>query len=387
MKITIAVPHTGTVRAETAACIADLLPRIKGEYYLMMVETALIAEGRNKAFRQAKESGADYLLFIDSDIVFPLDGLEKLLAHSTDVATGIYYMSGRNNYRPCIYRFTASGMVENFALIPDKPFRVDAAGCGFMLISRRVLEVLPGNAFDHLTINGVQLGEDVSFCHRLRDAGLAIMADPSIRLGHIKTEIVYKEHFDVVMRKLVQSLDKTENGISGWTTDEELFFLAEKARKMDSIVELGSHKGRSAKVLLDNCPGTVTCVDLWDGKVEFGGGDERHHLYDGDAIFREFLSNVDGYPGLRIKRMSTLDAAKSCNGDRFDMVFIDAGHDYESVKVDIAAWLPKTTKLICGHDYSDGWPGVKKAVDEAFGSVEVAGTIWYKELDHAGTAL
>jgi hypothetical protein len=49
-------------------------------------------------------------------------------------------------------------------------------------------------------------------------------------------------------------------------------------------------------------------------------------------------------------------------------VYIDASHDYESVKEDIIAWLPKVKKggIICGDDYTPGWPGVMRAVNEVF---------------------
>lgn len=50
-----------------------------------------------------------------------------------------------------------------------------------------------------------------------------------------------------------------------------------------------------------------------------------------------------------------------------DFVFIDAAHDYESVKKDINAWLPKVKEngIIAGHDYE--WcDDVKKAVKEFF---------------------
>jgi len=50
------------------------------------------------------------------------------------------------------------------------------------------------------------------------------------------------------------------------------------------------------------------------------------------------------------------------------MVFIDGDHSYEGGAADIAAWLPKTRKLLCGHDYNTPvWPGVTEAVGEILG--------------------
>ena len=79
--------------------------------------------------------------------------------------------------------------------------------------------------------------------------------------------------------------------------------------------------------------------------------------------------------------MCNEEAIKYFEDNSIDMVFIDADHTYEAVKYDIERWLPKTTKLISGHDYNDpGHPGVKQAVDEKFKDVEVIDTIWFKKL-------
>jgi hypothetical protein len=58
-----------------------------------------------------------------------------------------------------------------------------------------------------------------------------------------------------------------------------------------------------------------------------------------------------------------------------DMVFLDGNHEYEGVVADIEAWLPKTRKLLCGHDYNHpDYPGVAEAVDEIFaGRMALAG--------------
>lgn len=73
-----------------------------------------------------------------------------------------------------------------------------------------------------------------------------------------------------------------------------------------------------------------------------------------------------------IIRMWSEDAVRLYADGTFDMVFIDAEHTYEGVKADIERWLPKVRKggVISGHDYGNlpRFPGVAKAVDEAFGT-------------------
>lgn len=63
----------------------------------------------------------------------------------------------------------------------------------------------------------------------------------------------------------------------------------------------------------------------------------------------------------------------------FDLVYIDANHSYECVKKDIATWMPKLKKggRIAGHDHDQNWPGVMRAVKEAFGrKAETEGRNW-----------
>ena len=67
-------------------------------------------------------------------------------------------------------------------------------------------------------------------------------------------------------------------------------------------------------------------------------------------------------------KKDSISASKCFEDEFFDIVYIDGSHEYEHVKADIEAWLPKVRKggYICGDDYSPGWQGVVKAVDEHF---------------------
>jgi hypothetical protein len=53
--------------------------------------------------------------------------------------------------------------------------------------------------------------------------------------------------------------------------------------------------------------------------------------------------------------------------ESLDFVYIDALHDYDSVKSDMEAWFPKIKQggILAGHDYSlQDWPGIFTAVEE-----------------------
>ena len=173
---------------------------------------------------------------------------------------------------------------------------------------------------------------------------------------------------------------RTALDIDGWMFADELVWLSEQAAKAASVAEIGCWKGRSTFALLSACAGPVYAVDHFRGTL---GEPDHAEALDG-AVRREFLENCGGFPNLRMIERDSLAAAEMFRGQELDFVFIDASHHYQDVLADIRAWLPKTRRLIAGHDYSPScWPGVVQAVDEVFGAnVKRAGiSIWYYEVN------
>lgn len=166
----------------------------------------------------------------------------------------------------------------------------------------------------------------------------------------------------------------TPTAIEGWMAPDELACLEGLAKLSTSVVEVGSWKGRSTRALLSNCPGDVYAVDTWGGCPEDPATIEEAKSKD---ILAEFMKNVGNFPNLKVKKMTSLEAAAEI--ESVDMIFLDGSHQYEDVVADIKAWLPKAKKIICGHDYTY-YPGVKKAVDELIGKVELCNSIWIKTI-------
>jgi len=171
----------------------------------------------------------------------------------------------------------------------------------------------------------------------------------------------------------------------GWMKTAEFEWLAEKASKLRTIVEVGSWMGRSTTAMADNLegPGVILAVDTWRGSEEHGS-----FLADKppDFIYRIFCKNlrkhVDSGRVCPV-HLPSVEAARvfqaiGCAG--FDMVFIDAAHDYENVKADIQAWKPlvKPGGLLRGHDW--GHPPIVQAVRELLGTPKTSSTIWYERI-------
>jgi SAM-dependent methyltransferase len=135
------------------------------------------------------------------------------------------------------------------------------------------------------------------------------------------------------------------------------------------LVEVGSWKGRSAsfmavEIINSNKNIKFDCVDTWKGSIE-------HTTYDvitEENLYDVFLSNIEPVKNIiNPIRMTSIDASKLYEDNSLDFVFIDASHEYEDVKADILAWLPKVKigGILAGHDY-DNFEGVNRAVDEIF---------------------
>jgi len=174
-------------------------------------------------------------------------------------------------------------------------------------------------------------------------------------------------------------------GIPGHMHDGELEWLAHQASIHSRIVEVGSWMGRSTRAMADNTTGDIWAVDTFDG-----GKGMAHDLVGKDSawLFGEFIQNVGDCKNVLPVCKSSAEAWWYARGmgKTFDMVFLDGDHDYETVLDDISTWsgLLDVNGLLCGHDYADRCPGVKRAVEEFvpnFKLMEFPGperSIWYR---------
>jgi predicted O-methyltransferase YrrM len=145
-----------------------------------------------------------------------------------------------------------------------------------------------------------------------------------------------------------------------------LEWLAQQAATHESIIELGSWVGRSTRALCDNTPGHVWAVDMWKDGDPFPNAELAYN------IFNENLKDHIETGKLSVLRGTTDAAFNIVFGMHtkpfFDMVFIDASHEYEQVKRDILNYrtVLRLGGLLCGHDLNHD--GVNKAVNEIFGA-------------------
>ena len=169
--------------------------------------------------------------------------------------------------------------------------------------------------------------------------------------------------------------------------DVELAWLWEKAGACRLIAEVGVFKARSTVALCMGVQviGTVFAVDHWRGNKDaldnaaLPSEEQRREAYL-SAMQQLWDFTTAGFcTPLAMPSVAAAKLLEPKYGGQFDMIFIDGDHSLESVREDIAAWLPllRHDGLFCGHDWKT--PVVQKGVTEAFPNVQRGpGNIWYR---------
>ena len=135
---------------------------------------------RNTAVAIAMQGNADYLFFMDDDMLVPPDIIEKLLSMDVPIACPIFFRSSDGNDALAYYIDPESGEPDNMTDYPvDQVFEAHGGcGTGVMLIRRDVLESLESPHFYYP--RDTRYGMDLLFCRRAREKGFATWCDSRI---------------------------------------------------------------------------------------------------------------------------------------------------------------------------------------------------------------
>ena len=159
--------------------------------------------GRCLLASEALADGFDEILWIDSDIGFNPDDIEKLRSHNLPIVSGTYAKKNGKEFS-CAFQETGKPLQVHFGT-EGGLIEIQYAPFGFILTRREVFEKIalmpdmkPCNQrfgkpitpyFQPVPIQDGDglwyLPEDYAFCHRARQCGYKIMADTSIPLRHV----------------------------------------------------------------------------------------------------------------------------------------------------------------------------------------------------------
>lgn len=184
VSIAIGMPNGGTIKTNTLMCLMDAIPQVKCERHLVMPIGGYSHNSRNMVVDKATEYKATHIMFIDNDMIFPPDGIKKLIEHDFDIVAANYHERG--------FPLTSTlkfidnkgelrkGLESDFSKTVFKCF---AAGTGFMLIKMKVFEKLKKPYF-FVEDRGEFCTEDFYFCKRAHEVGIQTWCDPTVKVLH-----------------------------------------------------------------------------------------------------------------------------------------------------------------------------------------------------------
>lgn len=215
-KIAIAVPARDQVHTSFAYDLAMMMAawtyKNKDNDDNIMLYTSkgtLIVNQRQDLVLQAINDGCSHILFLDSDMRFPKDTLDRLLAHNKPIVAGSY----ATRRLPC--KTVAFENDHNWDCVyttPDKTGleSVAAVGMGCMLIRLDIFATmnLPYFMIGYSPNSQQFTGEDIFFCRKARATGFDVLIDHDLsrELGHVGELEFRHEHANLNLEE-AQNVD------------------------------------------------------------------------------------------------------------------------------------------------------------------------------------
>lgn len=173
--VIVATPTRGQLEASTASDIFGLLKHSPDSDWAIGFGT-IVSNNRTLLVHTAAKAQASHILFVDSDMRFPPDSLERLLGANKDIVGANYRQRTRDEY--------SAHKGDEFISSKGKTGleEVDSIGLGLALINMKLFTgftSLPPSAFamPFDASVGTFVGEDVYFCTIAREAGYKVWVD------------------------------------------------------------------------------------------------------------------------------------------------------------------------------------------------------------------
>lgn len=160
-----------------------------------------IAEARNEIVEYALEQGANYIFWLDDDVIPPADAFLKMYNHNKDIINGVYW-SKSNPPMPLLFRGHLEGPYWNWHV--GDLIEIDAAGSGLTLVKTDVYRTMkekiggPWYSTEYSSFPGVKSSpanntEDLYFYWKAKQAGFKVWADTSIQAYHYEkmSQVLY----------------------------------------------------------------------------------------------------------------------------------------------------------------------------------------------------
>jgi hypothetical protein len=139
---------------------------------------------------EAVNLGADYMLWLDSDMVFPATTAVRLMKHNEPVVAA-NYVRRQKPYKGVAYETIGDWQNPLPFDVQDELVPIEGIGMGCMLIKTGIFQELskPWFDFQWSPESNDFLGEDMYLCQKINAAGYTIKVDTSLsqEMHHLGT--------------------------------------------------------------------------------------------------------------------------------------------------------------------------------------------------------
>lgn len=201
--VVVGIPFCGDVDHEfISSLLSAQQPGGAGAVVFAKTVRTLISPARNLLARAAIEHDAQFLMFIDSDMVFNGQSLMRLMQRACDPNISIIGgLAFKRNapFEPCIMNRRKNKW--KYCQIPDPPglYELDAIGMAFTLIKTEVFKHLKKPWF-YPDKEGLR--EDLNFCFDAKKAGYRVFVDSTIQVGHLGERIMVDYHLKKINEEI-----------------------------------------------------------------------------------------------------------------------------------------------------------------------------------------
>lgn len=150
-------------------------------------EGTYLQKARNEIHNKFLKSNAKYLMMLDSDVLFPPNFLETLMAHNLPIVGGWYRDKKADDHHPAVYDFVEDH-ADGYAVFRHRSTpgegleKVSATGAGCWLMTREVAEALGEEPYGTNISGG---GEDFILCRKLMKLNILLHVDWSLNCAHL----------------------------------------------------------------------------------------------------------------------------------------------------------------------------------------------------------
>lgn len=207
MKIAIGIPSPQWVHPDFAltnlpAIVYHSKTHIKDiELYTLYKTGVMTSSNRNWILKQCLEQDIDGILWLDTDMLYPPDILEKYLASKKDIIGSVYFKRSEP-YDPIVYLKGPNPkkpyqILDVTKLPKNQPFPVDGLGFGGMYVDMKVYKAMGDDKWMHYGKNfGIpmeledQESHDLIFCKTAQKYGFKLFVHSGVQSIHIGEKMI-----------------------------------------------------------------------------------------------------------------------------------------------------------------------------------------------------